>query len=130
MKFILFSGSSGRRLWPLSNDVRSWGEVRRISYSDNADGINSLTSHLLVKDGKSICCHCHTERSEVWTIVKGRGILALDGKVMEVKTGYSITIPPLRRHAIKAIDELELLEVQFGRNLDEKDIMYFDFVWE
>ncbi len=111
-------------------DVRSWGEVRRISCSDNADGINSLTSHLLVKDGKSIGCHCHAERSEVWTIIKGRGLLALDGKVMEVKTGDSITIPPLRRHAIKAIDELELIEVQFGRNLDEKDIKYFDFVWE
>ncbi|MDE6146665.1 MAG: cupin domain-containing protein [Bacteroidales bacterium] len=108
----------------------SWGEARRISYAEGDGGLDSLTRHLIIKDGCATGGHCHAKRSEIYTVIKGKGFVALDGKVMEVKTGDSITIPALCRHAIKAEGGLELIEVQFGHGLDEKDIQQADFVWE
>ncbi|TKI93614.1 cupin domain-containing protein, partial [Bacillus cereus] len=71
----------------------------------------------------------HNMRSETWTIIKGRGVFILDGKLSEVTVGDILKIPPKAKHAIKAISDLEFIEVQIGSKLIEEDITRISILW-
>lgn len=53
----------------------------------------------------------------------------LDGKQKEVKRGDVMNIPVGHLHAIKAITNLTVIEVQIGNPLAEEDIERFDWKW-
>ena len=72
----------------------------------------------------------HKKRSEVWTIISGEGELALDGIVHRVQLGDVWSIPVGVKHGLRAITDLELIEVQMGSNLVEEDIIRIFMTWE
>jgi mannose-1-phosphate guanylyltransferase len=72
--------------------------------------------------------HCH--RHEVWTIISGIGVFALNGKIQKVKPGDVLQIPVGALHGIKAITDLEFIEVQHGSELIEEDIVRIFMTWE
>lgn len=108
---------------------RQWGEYKVLDYHIQAEGINSLTKHLIILPGMHISYQLHKHRTETWTIVEGNGKLILDGLVSSVKTGDSITINAGTKHAIKADTELHIIEVQLGDELTEDDIERLDYNW-
>ena len=109
---------------------RWWGAYQVLNSETSEDGIQFLTKYIKVKAGKYISYQQHQKRKEVWTITKGIGFLAIDDESREVNRGDVIIIEKGQKHGIKALESLEILEVQIGDNLSENDIQRFDYKWQ
>ena len=72
----------------------------------------------------------HEHRDEDWTFVDGEALVAIDGKVTKVGRGDVVIIKKGQHHAVKAISQIEIIEVQSGDILEESDIIRFDWKWE
>ena len=129
---ILISSKQGSSfLKPLTEQIklrpmyeqRRWGDYRVLEYKQTA-GSSSLVKRLHIEAGQSISYQYHTDRAEVWVIVKGKGILTIDGVDSVVETGSTIKIPAGSKHSLLAATEIELVEVQLGTGeLEEGDIV-------
>lgn len=111
-------------------EERFWGSYKVLDYNVNRNNQKSLTKHLIISRGKYISYQRHQRRSEQWTIVEGIGIVVINGKTRKVSRGDSIQIKPNDFHAIRAIEELHIIEVQIGDELTEDDIERFDYNWD
>ena len=130
---ILVTSKSGSSfLKPLADQIklrpmyeqRRWGNYRVLDYKQTKEGISSLVKRLQIDAGKSISYQYHSERSEVWIIVSGKGILTIDGVDSVVSPGSVVTISRGVRHSILAAVRMEFIEVQLGeRELEEEDIV-------
>jgi mannose-1-phosphate guanylyltransferase len=89
-----------------------------------------LTKHIALSAGKNLSYQYHEFRSEVWTLIRGEGELALDGVLRNVKAGDVFSIPVGMKHGIKAHTDLEFIEVQSGSQLVEEDIVRLCMTWE
>ena len=100
-------------------EQKRWGDYRVLDYK-NIGKVSSLVKRLRVDAGQSIHYLCHQKHSEVWIVVSGKGILAVDGVESVVCSGSVVQIPEKAEHSIFATTELELIEIQLGaNNLDE-----------
>jgi mannose-1-phosphate guanylyltransferase len=111
-------------------EERRWGWYRVLDYKESADGMNVLTKRLCVFAGKNISYQYHLKRNEVWIVVSGEGEFALDDEISFVKTGDVLNIPIGAKHGIKAIEDIEFIEVQMGSELVEEDIVRLFMSWE
>src|SRR5574344_3080029 len=84
---------------------------------------------LLLYPGKNISYQVHGHRDDVSTFVDGEGLLVLDGVVRKVSRGDVVHIAKGHKHALRAITELQLVEVQTGDLLEETDITRFPWEW-
>lgn len=110
-------------------EQRKWGEYRVLDSRVYPDGARSLTKELILNPGCQISHQRHAHRSEVWTVVSGEGEVALDGVVSHVHSGTVVDISIGAKHALRAITELHLIEVQLGALLEEADIERFGNYW-
>lgn len=125
LKPLVSQASEARPMY----EPRQWGEYRVLSQDSDSDGLQSLEKILIVKPGKQLSYQEHAHRSEVWTITSGSGQVVLDGGVQDVSLGSVIHIEPGTKHAVRAFDELHIVEVQLGTDLVEDDIKRFGFFW-
>lgn len=88
-----------------------------------------VTKRICIHKGKNSSYHYHHLRDEVWTIVRGEGELALDDSITRVKAGDIIHLPAGRKHGIRAITELEFIEVQTGSGISDEDFVRLYFDW-
>ena len=110
-------------------EERRWGSYRVLDSTTYSDGYMSLTKVLHLKSGRYISYQIHEHRQEVWTVVDGEGIVVLDGVISNVSRGDVLTIKRGQKHAIKAVTDLQIVEVQMGDSLVEEDIRRFDWEW-
>lgn len=111
-------------------ELRSWGEYKVLNYSHYENGDSSIVKELILKKGGHISYQKHANRMEMWGFTEGRGELVIEGKSREVTRGDSVVIPAGTRHAIRAVTELHIIEVQIGASLSEEDIERLDWDWE
>jgi mannose-1-phosphate guanylyltransferase len=111
-------------------EERRWGWYRVLDYTKFDDGREVLTKVIGVQAGKNLSYQLHHKRSEVWTIIRGEGEFALDGVISPVKPGDVLQIPVKAKHSIKAVTDLEFIEVQTGSELVEEDIVRIFMTWE
>jgi mannose-1-phosphate guanylyltransferase len=111
-------------------EERRWGWYRVLDYTKFEDGREVLTKRIGVKAGKNLSYQMHNHRNEVWTIIKGEGLFAFNGEITQVKPGDVLEIPAGAIHAIKAVSDLEIIEVQAGKMLIEEDIVRIYLSWE
>lgn len=111
-------------------ELRKWGEYKVLDYIQYEDGNKSLTKHLTVEKGKSISYQMHHCRDEIWTIVDGTGELLIDGEVRKVCRGEVAYIRKGQKHAMRALTNLQFIEVQIGMELVEEDIERFAWIWQ
>lgn len=111
-------------------EERRWGWYRVLDYTKFEEGNEVLTKRIGIKAGKNLSYQMHYKRSEVWTIINGKGEFILDGKLYRVQAGDVLHIPVESKHAIKAINDLELIEVQSGSQLIEEDIVRIFMTWD
>jgi len=78
-----------------------------------------------VLPGHRLSYQKHFKREEHWQIVRGTGMVTIDGKDYVLKPGDCINIPRESFHRIKNIGETELvfIEVQRGEYFGEDDII-------
>lgn len=110
-------------------EERRWGSYRVIDYITYQDGRKSLTKHLEIEAGKKISYQSHEKRDEIWTIVDGTGVLLLDGHTRNVKRGDVAYITAGMKHALCAVTDLHMIEVQIGMELEEEDIIHYAMDW-
>lgn len=111
-------------------EERRWGWYRVLDYTKLHTGKEVLTKRIGIMAGKNLSYQTHYFRSEVWTIVSGTGEFALDGVIIPVKAGDVLKIKIQAKHGIRAISDLEIIEVQIGRELVEEDIVRFCMTWD
>ncbi|KLA28555.1 sugar phosphate nucleotidyltransferase [Bacillus cereus] len=110
-------------------EERRWGWYRVLDYTKYDDENEVLTKRIGITASKNLSYQYHNNRSEVWTIVKGEGIFVLDDEIRVVRSGDVLEIQPGQKHAIKAITDLEFIEVQSGGELIEEDIVRIYMQW-
>lgn len=102
-------------------EKKQWGEYKVLDYQVFDDGKKALTKELIILPSKQTSYLCHLYRDEIWNIIKGNGLLFMNGETKEVKAGDTITIEAGTYHAMKAIEELHIINVQIGNDIDEDD---------
>jgi mannose-1-phosphate guanylyltransferase len=110
-------------------EERRWGSYRVLDNTKYSDGYLSLTKVLHIKNERFISYQSHNNREEVWTIVDGEGMVVIDGDVRKVSRGDVVVIRQGQKHAIKALTDLQIVEVQMGNPLVEEDIERYDWEW-
>ncbi|EOG8708295.1 sugar phosphate nucleotidyltransferase [Bacillus cereus] len=110
-------------------EERRWGWYRVLDHTKYDDGNEVLTKRIGITASKNLSYQYHNNRSEVWTVVKGEGIFVLDEEIRVVRPGDVLEIQPRQKHAIKAVTDLEFIEVQSGSELIEEDIVRIYMRW-
>ena len=101
--------------------VRPWGHYEVLS-----DGSDFKAKTITVRPGKRLSYQRHARRSEHWFVVKGTGLVTLDGVSVDVKPGVAVDVPVGVAHRIENTDEasdLVSVEVQHGEYFGEDDIV-------
>lgn len=101
---------------------KSWGSFRIMDIRSE-----SLTIKVTLMPDHHMNYHSHDFRDEVWTIVQGSGNVILDGQSRKVNSGDVIKIPAGMKHTIIADSELEIIEVQLGKDIQVNDKKKYDF---
>lgn len=104
----------------IETDVRfaekSWGNYKVIDVEKG-----SMTVKVSMKHGEHMSYHMHEHRKEIWTIISGIGKVTIDGYEQTVKEGDVINLPERTGHRIEAITNLDMIEVQIGDEINNRD---------
>jgi len=111
-------------------EERRWGWYRILDFVRYDNNEEVLTKKIRIKAGANLSYQYHELRKETWTIIKGEGIIALNGELKAINAGDVFEINAGIRHAIKAIGDLEIIEVQRGTQLVEEDIVRLYQSWK
>lgn len=95
---------------------KSWGSFRVLDV-----GEQSLTIKVTLNPGHSMNYHSHKHRDEAWVVVVGNGRTIVDGIERKVQVGDVITMPVGCRHTVVADTELQMIEVQIGKEINVYD---------
>jgi len=95
---------------------KSWGDYLVLDV-----GRESMTIKVSLKAGGQMNYHSHVYRDEMWNVVEGIGVAILDGNNVEIKAGDVIKMPAGCKHMVTAITKLELIEVQYGKDISVND---------
>lgn len=100
-------------------DHRPWGHYEVLS-----DALDHKVKRIVVLPGQRLSLQRHRHRSEHWYIVKGRAVVTLDGRQIELEEGGSVDIPRGAAHRIANVgsEDLVFIEVQRGDYFGEDDI--------
>lgn len=100
---------------------KSWGSFRVLDIEEE-----SLTIKVTLNPGHRMNYHSHDRRDEVWTIISGTGKTIVDGMEQPVTVGDVITMQAGCRHTIIAETELQVIEVQLGKEISVDDKHKFE----
>ncbi|USL44418.1 sugar phosphate nucleotidyltransferase [Priestia megaterium] len=98
-------------------EERTWGWYRVLDYDNSNNNHEVLTKRIGVLSDKTLSYQKHFHLQLVWTIICGTGLFTLNNKIKKVKTGDILQIPLGVAYSIKAITDLELIEVKIGVHL-------------
>ena len=105
---------------PMEHDERPWGH-----YTVLQDAADHKVKTITVAPGKRLSYQRHRHRAEHWFVVRGVGLVTLDGKEIAVGAGSTIDVPIGAAHRIEntgSSTDLVFIEVQHGRSFAEEDI--------
>ena len=100
---------------------KSWGSFQVLDVSKE-----SMTIKVTLHAGHSMNYHSHKHRNEVWVVISGTGKTVVDGMEQTVSVGDVITMEAGCRHTVAAISELQLIEVQLGKEISVDDKQKFE----
>ncbi len=111
-------------------EERRWGEYKVYDYSRYKDDTKSLTKHVTIRAGMADEYQLHHYKDEVITVVNGSGELVIDGCLMTLSCGDTISIRRGQKHAVRAIEDLQMISVQIGEDVTEEDAEFFAWAWQ
>lgn len=109
-----------------SKSLRPWG-----SYKILEESKNFKVKRITVLSHAQLSLQLHKHRCEHWIIVDGEGEVTIDDNIIKVNPNDNVFIPKESKHRIKnnSNEPLIFIEVQFGDNLDEDDIVRFEDIY-
>lgn len=111
-------------------EERRWGWYKVLDHLKTDENYEVLTKRICVIAGKNLSYQFHQHRSEVWTIIRGEGIFVQNDKLRVIRKGDVLEIPAGHKHGLKAVTDLEMIEVQTGTQLIEEDIVRVFMTWD
>ena len=107
-------------------EYRPWGSFENIVH-----GEGFLVKILKIKPKSKISLQYHEKRSEHWVVTKGEATIFLENKEIKLKKSESVYVKVGQKHRISnnTNSMLELVEVQIGEILSEKDIVRIDDIY-
>ncbi|MCU1374414.1 MAG: manC2 [Actinomycetia bacterium] len=104
----------------MEQDIRPWG-----GYLVLDDAADHKVKRLTVSPGKRLSYQTHAHRSEHWFVVRGTGVVTLDGEDVPVGPGTAVDVPVGAAHRIENTGEGDLVfvEIQHGDSFGEDDIV-------
>jgi mannose-6-phosphate isomerase len=105
------------------HDERPWGHFTVLD-----DQPGHKVKRIVVAPGKRLSYQRHSQRSEHWFIVAGRGRVTLDGSSRDLVAGEAVDVPVGVAHRIEnaGAEDLVFIEVQHGSYFGEDDIVRLD----
>lgn len=99
---------------------RPWG-----TYTVLEDAADHKVKRIEVRPGGRLSYQRHLRRAEHWFVIRGNGLLVLDGVESQVGVGSAIDIPLDTAHRIEnpGDEPLVFIEVQHGSYFGEDDII-------
>ena len=95
---------------------KSWGSFRVLDVQDG-----SMIVKVTLNPGQRMNYHSHQFRNEVWTVIAGEGRTIVDGMEQKIRVGDVITMAAGCRHTVIAETELQLIEIQLGKEISVHD---------
>ena len=95
---------------------KSWGSFRVLDVEKE-----SLTIKVTLNPGHKMNYHSHSNRDEVWTVISGTGYAVIDGQKQNVSPGDVLKMSAECKHTIVADTELQVIEVQMGKDISVHD---------
>lgn len=108
----------------VKNEIKKpWGSYK--TYEKKKD---YLLKTITVEPGHSLSLQSHNFRSEFWVVAYGKALVTNDNKTHRLSKGESVTIPMKSKHRLEndSDDVLHLIELQFGSELSEEDIIRYE----
>ena len=84
-------------------------EIRHHFKSDEINAPSRLCAQLTLAPGAGIGEHDHNDEDEIYIIQQGRGVIADNGKNVEVEPGDAILTGKGSSHSIKNIGDVDLI---------------------
>ena len=107
--------------------LKPWG-----SYQVLEEGSKYSIKRIEVKSGGILSLQSHLYRSEHWVVVQGNAQVTIDDEIRSLKVNENIFIPKNSKHRLanKEKETLVVIEVWFGDNLSEDDIMRYEDIYD
>ena len=107
-------------------DDRPWGRWEVL-----ATGETYASKRITVKPGGKLSLQLHHHRQEHWIIVEGQARVTCGQETRDVGPNTHVFIPVETQHRIENPGEVDVvfIEVQYGENLDEDDIVRIEDVY-
>lgn len=101
------------------HDERPWG-----SYTVLDEQTDGKVKRIVVAPGKRLSYQRHAHRAEHWFVVRGSGVVTLEGEDRPIGPGQSVDVPLGAAHRMSNTgdEELVFVEVQHGESFEEDDI--------
>lgn len=98
---------------------RPWGE-----YLVLADEPDHKVKRITVSPGQRLSYQRHAHRAEHWFVVRGTGLVTLEGADVEVTAGSAVDVPMGAAHRMEntGSEPLVFVEVQHGDSFAEDDL--------
>ena len=105
---------------------KPWG-----SYKVLEKGKKHLVKNIIVKPGGTLSLQSHKYRSEHWIIVEGRADVTINDKTTTLEPNQRTYIPSDTKHRLANNHDSNLIviEIWYGKNLDEEDITRYDDIY-
>ena len=106
---------------------KPWG-----SFEILKSGKKFLVKKIFVKPGGVLSLQSHEHRSEHWIVAQGNVEVTLEDKIINLKENENIYIPKGAVHRISNKDtkDLIIIEMWYGRILNENDIKRYEDIYE
>ncbi|MFC3886614.1 sugar phosphate nucleotidyltransferase [Bacillus songklensis] len=112
------------------HEEKEWGSYRVLDYGKYPNGLEVVTKRMKVLSGKTFGYQKHQNQKKVWMIVSGEGEFTKNSIKYRVKHGDILEINGNIDHDIKAVTNLEIIEIQTGSQLMNEDIIEIVKTWD
>ena len=89
--------------------TKDGSEICSILDRTNSTAVNQSLAEATLPPGAETEEHCHPRTEEIYYLLRGRGLISLEGEGREVRPGDGILIPPGTRHRIRNIGQEPLV---------------------
>ena len=105
---------------------KPWGSYQVIEV-----GEKYAIKRIVVKSGGKLSLQSHKHRAEHWIVAKGKAEVTIEEDIKILHSGEYIFVPLQAKHRLtnNYSEDLVIIEVWYGDNLDEEDIIRYEDIY-
>ncbi|MEC5271318.1 sugar phosphate nucleotidyltransferase [Caldifermentibacillus hisashii] len=111
-------------------EERRWGSSTILDYTKTEEGLEVYTRKIIINSECNLSYQRHHKSRKTWTIISGLGEFLLNGSLTKVTSGDVLHINEGELHSIKAITQIQIIEVQSGLGPIDEEIDRLAVDWQ